>query len=440
MNVLFGTDGIRGKVGYSIFTESELLRLGRAIAYWIRHTFKNHKILFIQDTRESGVWIKSLLSASLISAGITIYDGGILPTPASGMLLPLIECEIAIVITASHNPYTDNGIKIITRDGKLSETDEKLITHYYLNSSVMTSSFYGAYVFSYELQERYRDEVLSLFKPFFLTGTKIVLDQAHGATSGIATKIFSTLGAHVISINSEPNGKNINESCGAVHPENLRKTVLDHKADLGCAFDGDGDRLVCINRWGEIKNGDDFLALLSTHPRYQSQQEVVSTIMSNEGLSEYLTCRQKLLKRVAVGDKYVFAAMQTNNILLGAEPSGHIILRDINRYGDAIIASLTILEELIRSHNWDFNTFNKFPQRLLNFSYKNKSSIDEQALDELIGAARERIGNGRIIVRWSGTEPLLRIMAEAPSFAVLEEVIGTLNAAVPQLLYQKESV
>ena len=249
--------------------------------------------------------------------------------------------------------------------------------------------------------------------PGMLTGLTIVLDVAHGATYQVAPEIFSRLGAQVIAINHEPDGYNINKACGALHLTSLQESVTRFQADIGFAFDGDGDRVIAVNRHGIVKNGDDILALLLEHPDYESVPEIVGTIMTNQGLVPFLKEKNKQLIRTSVGDKYIAEQLTKKQLLLGGEPSGHIILQNMINTGDGILVALKLLETLQHTENWDLETFTPFPQVMLNIPVAHKRDLNELPYRTIIDAAEQQLPEGRILVRYSGTELLLRVMVES---------------------------
>lgn len=318
------------------------------------------------------------------------------------------------MITASHNLYQDNGIKIVdAHTGKITREDEKIITDlYYQNTIEINYDTLGTECISNNAQDTYIHTLLNRFPKGFLQGKIIVLDSAHGAASMIAPQLFTNAGAHVISMCAQPNGKNINHKCGSTHPEVIQQAVWQHHADYGFAFDGDGDRILAVNNQGIIKDGDDLVALLSMHPDYAAQKLIVGTIMSNYGLENYLIQNDKTLIRANVGDKWVYQELEKNNALLGGEQSGHIIMRDYLASGDGLYTALKICQTLELTQNWAMDTFQKYPQVLINVPILIKKDLSEKPLASLIEKYTDQIIAGRLIVRYSGTENVLRIMVE----------------------------
>lgn len=421
-NNLFGTDGIRNKVGNAPFTVTELPRLGTAIAHWAAQKYAVPNLqnlplcLIASDTRSSCSFVKTSLISSMLLAPITLIDLGILPTPALVALLQNNNSyHFGIMISASHNPHHDNGIKLIdAKTGKLTELDEKTITSlFYNHAHTNTYTQFGSLRSYAGAAEQYKNHVIAKFTPNFLYGLTIVLDCAHGATYNVAPDIFKALGATIITINNTPDGTNINNSCGALHPEQLINNVHSYNADMGFAFDGDGDRVTIVNKHGEIKDGDDTIALLATHPRYSNEKTIVGTIMSNEGLATHLQSHNKILIRTPVGDKHISAYLAQHNLLLGGEQSGHIIMRDYLNSGDGIFSALSIIEAALHTNNNELHTFAKYPQVLINIPITQKKELTSQPYATIIADYAKKLSNGRLEVRYSGTENLLRVMVES---------------------------
>jgi phosphoglucosamine mutase len=438
MHNLFGTDGIRKSIGTTPLTDAGIAQLSKALAQWVITNFgESAHILIAHDTRQSASWIKAALKVALLRFGINTHDTNVLATPAAYALIKAHpELSAAFIISASHNPYQDNGIKIVDRrTHKLTTLDEQHISQLYLQPLPLPSSYdtLGIDHYNPDLIYEYQNYVLRFFSPYFLSGIKVVLDCANGATIATAPSIFRTLGAQVITINNHADGKNINADCGAVHPEHLAQEVLAHSAHIGFAFDGDGDRVIAVNRNGVIKNGDDILALLSEHPLYQHQKTIVGTIMSNYGLQRYLEQKNITLIRTSVGDKHVAEYLLPHGLLLGGEQSGHIILNDYLSTGDGVFTALRILETLIVTNNWDFHTFNKYPQITLSVPITQKKDLNEPILCTIIETFQLQINGGRLLVRYSGTENVLRVMVEDEDLCNAQRVCGELAG-----LLQKE--
>ena len=413
---LFGTDGIRNRVGSHPFTQEALPHLGRALACWAEETFGSEvRILLARDTRYSGPWITAGLMQGLLSYPVTIYDAGVFPTPGVFHLMQEdTHCHLGIIITASHNPSSDNGIKLVSSlSGKLTRADEDRICKLMMQPNIQKDfSKLGKLIPFQDAKTLYRKKITNQFSSLSLTDKTIVLDCAHGATTISAPQIFKDLGATVISINSDPDGYNINHNSGSTKPEGLAKAVIAHNAFMGFAFDGDGDRVIAVNSSGQIKDGDDLLALLLTNKEYSLEKGIVSTVMANQGLESYLTKIGKKLIRSNVGDKFVLQAMEKEELLLGGEPSGHIILKNLLGTGDGILVALKVLETVLATSNHSLESFTKFPQVVINVPIKRKKDLAQHPLADYIAACKEKLSAGRLLVRYSGTEPLLRIMAE----------------------------
>jgi len=422
---IFGTDGIRGCVGTGMFTQEQLIILGKAIGKWAQQRYGKHpRMLMVHDTRISCSFVKATLKSGLLQYPLHLMDALVLPTPATAHIMQHLQTfDCALIISASHNPYADNGIKLIDAfSGKLTPTDELSISQHINQNFNASDTHYGTDEVFLGAEELYCSLVQKLFPANYLAGKKIVLDTAHGATYRVAPTIFTTLGASVITINNTPTGININEACGAVHTGALQKAVLALGADAGFAFDGDGDRVIAVNKDGVIKNGDDLLAILLHHPRYAKTTTVVGTVMTNEGFASLLKAQNKELIRTQVGDKYIAEQLVSRSLLLGGEASGHIILSDIISSGDGILVALSVLEAMLISDNWSMDTFSAYPQIILNVPITVRKNLKEEPYASLITSAEKSLKNGRILVRYSGTEPVLRIMVETDNYAKAQEL------------------
>lgn len=435
---LFGTDGIRARVGAHPFTQEALPLLGTALARWALEKYgSDARFLLAQDTRYSGPWIKAGLMCGLLRYPITIYDAGILPTPGVFALLKEDSaCTGGIIISASHNPAEDNGIKLVdARSGKLSQFDEKRILE--LMAMADTESSFAALGKEVPFPQAklvYRKILARSWNESFLAGKTIVLDCANGASSVIAPQLFRELGATVIAIHHDPDGFNINKHCGATSPESLKNAVVAHEAFIGFAFDGDADRVVAVNKKGEVKDGDDLLALLHSHPDYGQERAVVSTVMANYGLTVHFTSQEKKLLRSQVGDKHVLEMLDSENLLLGGEPSGHIILRNSMRTGDGMFVALKVLETILLTGNELLESFTKFPQVVINVPVVHKKELTIPPLSTFIAAHKEQFSTGRILIRYSGTEPLARVLVEGRDLEQVQQVARTVATELTSLL------
>ena len=438
-SINFGTDGIRGNSKKFPFTKKALISLGQSIAQWgiSRYKKENLKKIIGHDTRISCKRIKKNLEIGLLNFSIKIYDAKILPTPAVCKLANYYnDFDFGIIISASHNPYKDNGIKLIdAKTGKLKPEDEQFITKKFqdnLNNVKLPSK--GNITKHTEFKVKYIKIIKRLFKNNFLKNKKIILDCANGATYKIAPQIFKALGANVITINNKPSGKNINQNCGALHPEKLQLEVIKHKADAGFAFDGDGDRVIAVNNKGIIIDGDQIIALLTTNPSIKRCTTIVGIVMTNLGLDIFLKKTSTNLIRTKVGDKYVALKLQENNLILGGESSGHIIITNYLTSGDGIFTALKTIETAILTNNLEMISFKKFPQTLINVPIFQKKDLTTQPFAEIIKKHEKLLKDGRIIVRYSGTENVLRIMVEGEKEKKIKEIANSLSQGLQKAL------
>lgn len=435
---LFGTDGIRGRVGIVPFTHAHLIQLGTAIGTWIINTYGDDaQVVIAQDTRESASFMHATLQSSMLLFPLHIHDAHIITTPMLCALLkndPTIDC--GIMISASHNPYYDNGIKIIGKNGhKLSTSQELVITDLYnQNNKSEAYTQFGTRSNLTNAVYKYIEYLSQFFPSQFLSGTNIALDCAHGATHAIAPAVFSHFGANVILHNAQPNGRNINNQCGSTYPSYIQEAAMNSRAHIGFAFDGDGDRVIVINHKGEICTGDDIIAHLMHNDCYKNTSTVVGTIMTNYGLEEYLTKQNCSLIRTNVGDREVGHALTIHNLIIGGETSGHIILRDYLDTGDGIFTALRIAQTALTINNWDIRHFNAYPQYILNLPVLHKPLLHEEPYQTLITKYQKSFTDGRIIIRNSGTESIVRIMVEASTeqlaHTVAQEIAYEVNSIV----------
>lgn len=435
---IFGTDGIRGRVGEGLIRPDRVLALGWATGAVMRH-HGMRTVLIGKDTRISGYLFESALEAGLIAAGIDVQLTGPMPTPAVAYLTRTFSADMGIVISASHNPYYDNGIKFFSSQGaKLDDGLAAEIEAAFLQSAyeMVPSDALGKAWRIDDAPGRYIEFCKSTYRaPRSLQGFKIVLDCANGATYHIAPKVFRELGAEVIEIGTAPNGLNINAGCGATDTRALRAKVLETRADLGIAFDGDGDRVVFVDDQGVERDGDDLLYILATGAE-TPQVGVVGTVMSNEGLVQALARQGIAFERTPVGDRHVMAKLKETGWRYGAEPSGHVLCMDRLDTGDGIIAALQVLVVLVRkgiSLRQALSGLRKYPSVLRNVPLKrasDKALLETPAWREVLQQAQARLQDGRILVRPSGTEPLIRILVEGPSEAQVSEVAEQLASWV----------
>lgn len=421
----FGTDGIRGKVGESPITPDFMMKLGwaagRALSQRSNNSPGQPRILIGKDTRISGYMFESALEAGLINAGIDVGLLGPMPTPAIAYLTRTFQACAGIVISASHNPYYDNGIKFFNGDGTKLSDDIELAIEAELDTPMVTTE--GKLGKAHRISDapgRYIEFCKGTLPwGFSLRGLTIVLDCANGATYHIAPAVFEELGARVITIGAEPDGLNINRGCGSTHPEILRETVIEHHADLGIAFDGDGDRVVFVDHRGEVVDGDEILYIIASHRRGTEKQckGVVGTLMSNFGFELALKDLGIPFIRAKVGDRYVIEAMKQNDWRLGGENSGHIVCSDVTTTGDGIIAALQVLVAVVeqeRTLHEIKNGMTKLPQIMINVPrFKNIDLDASETIQAAIKKAEQALdGRGRVLLRPSGTEPVIRVMAE----------------------------
>lgn len=442
MKRFFGTDGIRGIANQDLTCELAL-RVGRAAAAVLNA--KKAKILVGKDPRISSDMLESALTAGLLSVGATALACGIIPTPAVSFLTQQEGADAGIMISASHNPIEHNGIKIFGKNGmKLSDDQEKAIESCIRSKKESTPRPTGTNVGRMFEVKNARQQYLNHLKssfPFSLSGLHIVLDCAYGATSVIAPELFQSLGAKVTSTCAIPDGTKINLNCGTTHLDFIRKATLDAGGDVGIAFDGDGDRVILINQKGNIINGDGILAALAFHWKKTGKLRgpVVTTIMANFGLEEALQRENISVVRTPVGDRYVFEEMLRLNANLGGEQSGHVILLDHGATGDGCLTALQIFSVLAETRmtlNDLESLIRNLPQILVNVPVKDKTRFQRDTeIKKVIQGEEIRLkGRGRIVVRLSGTEPLVRVMAEGPDPKELKEAAGRVVKTIKKRL------
>lgn len=438
----FGTDGIRGAVGTHPVTPDFMLKLGWAIGKVLGKE-KGSKILIGKDTRISGYMIESALEAGLSAAGVDILLLGPMPTPAIAHLTRTLKAQAGIVISASHNPFSDNGIKFFSAEGtKLSDDIEHAIEAELEKELVCCDSLMlGKASRIDDAPGRYIEYCKNTFPAELnLNGIKMVVDCANGATYHIAPKVFTELGAKLISIGNHPDGMNINAGFGSTQPENLQKEVLAHKSDLGIAFDGDGDRLILVDHEGELVDGDQLLYIMamSKYAKGALKGGVVGTLMTNLGLEHAFKEHEIPFSRAGVGDRYVMEQLLEKNWRLGGESSGHLICLDQTTTGDGIIAALQVLAAVVeqgKSLKDLASGMKKYPMLLINVRVTEKPDLDNQpeiqaALNE---AEAELADSGRVLLRPSGTEPLIRVMVEGQDQRLVESVAQKLAGVVKKV-------
>lgn len=434
----FGTDGIRGVVGKTPITAEFVLKLGQAAGH-VLATTQDKPIFIGKDTRLSGDMLESALTTGLVSAGVNVGILGVLPTPAIAYLTQKLQACAGIVISASHNPYTDNGIKFFNDSGqKLSDTLELEVEKHIASTFPSVLAIGKSYLVN-EARDLYQQYCCDSVGGARLDNMKIVLDCAQGATYQVAPLIFTALGADVVVIGAQPTGININEACGSTSPQLLQETVLREKADVGIAFDGDGDRVIMVDNRGEIVNGDQLLYVLATHgEKSQWRSGVVGTLMSNLAFEEALLAQNILFARANVGDRYVQAMLREKGWHLGGEPSGHIICND-SFMGDGIIAALQILKVLVTKNKSLYelhHTLSLYPQVLINVHLATKpKDLSHPTITQAVKEAEKSLGrHGRVLLRTSGTESVARVMVEGENKTQVQALANFLASEVKNVL------
>ncbi|NDE89782.1 MAG: phosphoglucosamine mutase [Alphaproteobacteria bacterium] len=438
----FGTDGIRGKVNQEPMTAPTLLKLAMAAAMQFRRGNHRHHVVIGKDTRLSGYMIEPALTSGFVSMGMDVTLLGPLPTPAVAMLTRSLRADMGVMISASHNPFDDNGIKLFGPDGnKLSdETEmqiEKLMQDDMQQHLVEPKSF-GRAMRLDDAKGRYIEFVKSSFpKGLRLDGLKIVIDCAEGAAYKVAPAVLWELGAEVIAIGTKPDGVNINKQCGATAPQAMMESVILHGADLGIALDGDADRLILADEKGARIDGDQIMALIAQSWKQSGLlrgDAIVATVMSNLGLERFLNAQNIKLHRASVGDRYVVEQMAKTGCNLGGEQSGHIVMSDFNTTGDGLVAALQVLAMLVQNKKKASDALRLFmpvPQKLTNVRVTTTTILEQSPVKNAIAEAEKRLGSqGRLLVRKSGTEPLIRVMAEGDDEALINSIVSDLCAFI----------
>ena len=436
----FGTDGVRGLANAFPMTPDIALKLGAAAGRHFRKDQKQHRVVIGKDTRRSSYMFENALTAGFTSTGMDVYLLGPVPTPAVGVLTRSMRADVGVMISASHNSYLDNGIKFFGPEGfKLSDKVELEIEKL-LDDEIeyAASENIGMAKRIDDALGRYMEFAKSAFpRKKLLNGLKVVVDCANGAAYKAAPIVLWELGAEVISIGVNPDGYNINKDCGSTHPQNAAKAVLEHNADVGICLDGDADRLILIDNKGNIADGDQLMGLIASQWSSKgnlANNTLVATVMSNMGLERYLNTLDIKLLRTNVGDRYVVEAMRKFGYNLGGEQSGHIVMTDYATTGDGLMAALQFLNALVESKCTSselIKVFEPMPQLLRNVRLNNSESLDNLKVKESIKAGEDAFGDiGRILIRKSGTEPLLRVMGECEDPKLLKAVIGNIVETV----------
>lgn len=439
----FGTDGIRGLVGTSPIVPEFALKLGWAVGKVLAAS-GNASVVIGKDTRLSGYMLESALQSGLCAAGVSVRLLGPMPTPAIAHLTRAFHASAGIVISASHNPYYDNGIKFFGANGKKLSDEIELQIEEWLDKefTIDDSDALGKTLRQEDARGRYIEFCKASF-PYHLDlkGVKIVVDCANGATYQVAPAVFRELGANVITVACEPNGKNINADCGSTHPQNLQAAVLINKADLGIAFDGDGDRIIMVDHTGSVVDGDEIIVMIAR----ARQQEginvggVVGTVMSNMGMEVAIKNMGLEFVRAKVGDRYVMSALAKRGWMLGGEASGHIVCLDKTSTGDAIIAALQVLAAVVQSQQSLYELRQgmvKFPQQLINVKIAQKSDpMQHEVVVTAVKEAEAMLGErGRVLLRASGTEPVIRVMVEGENQQQITRICQSLADQVQKAL------
>ena len=441
----FGTDGIRGRANSFPMTAEIALRVGLAAGKLFRSGGdRRHLVVIGKDTRLSGYMIEPALVAGFTSVGMDVRLFGPLPTPAVAMMTRSMRADLGVMISASHNSFSDNGIKLFGPDGyKLSDQREAEIEAFMeegLQEGLAEPRDLGRVVRIDDAQARYVEIVKAAFpRHLSLNGLRVVIDCANGAAYKVAPTALYELGAEVVEIGVSPNGFNINEECGSTHPKGMAKAVKDYRADIGIALDGDADRLVIADERGEIIDGDQIMAVIAKSWNATGKLKgggVVATVMSNLGLERFLTANGMTLERTKVGDRYVMERMREGGFNLGGEQSGHIIMSDVSTTGDGLISALQVLAELAQSSKPMSELARQFepaPQVLKNVRFTRGKPLETNSVQAAIAEAEARLsGTGRVVVRASGTEPLIRIMAEGDDERMVKDVVKAIAIAVEE--------
>jgi len=453
MKKLFGTDGMRGEAGKFPLDAATVEIVGASLANHLKEKLARAPLIIIgRDTRESGPWLERAFARGVTAARADLKSGGVITTPGVAYLARVLSADAGVVISASHNPYQDNGLKIFAAQGsKLDEATERLIEKDIFSQTenqratvaAGSDSSRGNSVEAQALQSRYLDFLADeIGRGLSLAGIKLVIDGANGAASALAPTLLTRLGAEVVAINNAPDGRNINLNCGSLHTERLQSEVLKQHADLGVAFDGDADRALFVDAQGQLVNGDGTLWVLANYLNARgelNQQTVIATVMSNVGLELALKAHGISLFRTDVGDKYVLEELLRSGATLGGEQSGHIILPKLSLAGDGLITTLCVLRVIAdeqKSLQQLTEGFQVFPQILVNVKVAQKLAFAEvPAITEASQEIENELGSrGRLLLRYSGTEPLARVMIEGESQPQIEKFARRLAAVIEQTL------
>ena len=438
----FGTDGVRGRANSNPMTAEMALKLGSAAGrYFRRDGGGAHRVIIGKDTRLSGYMFETAMTAGFTSTGMNVFLLGPVPTPAVGMMTTSMRADVGVMISASHNPAEDNGIKFFGPDGfKLSDEAETEIEHLLMTGvEPAQARNIGRAKRIDDARFRYNERIKStLPRGMTLSGLKVVIDCANGAAYKTAPEVLWELGAEVIPVGTTPDGHNINDNCGSTSPQTAAETVIAHGADVGICLDGDADRVMILDEHGQVADGDQLMALMAKRMSDKgllTGGALVATVMSNLGLERYLDAQGLRLERTAVGDRYVVERMRSGGFNLGGEQSGHIVMTDYATTGDGLLAGLQFLAAMIETGQKASElskTFETVPQLLKNVRYATgQTPLENDAVKRAIADAETKLnGNGRLLIRKSGTEPLIRVMAESVSETTLNAAVDSVVAAV----------
>ncbi len=439
---LFGTDGMRGAANREPMTAETALKVAMAAGLQFRNGHQGSRVLIGKDTRLSGYMLEAALTAGFVSMGMDVILVGPMPTPAVGMLTRSMRCDLGVMLSASHNPFEDNGIKLFGPDGfKLTDAMERAIeTQMAANMTPKLASpaDLGKARRLHDVHGRYNEFVKRSFpKGLTLSGLRIVVDCANGAAYDVAPELLWELGAEVIPLGVSPDGFNINSNCGSTVPETMCRTVKEYRADLGIALDGDADRVLIADETGTLIDGDQLMGVIADEWAQRGRLKgggVVATVMSNLGLERHLNNKGLCLERTQVGDRYVVECMRKKGYNLGGEQSGHIILSDFTTTGDGLISALQVLAVVVRSGRQASEVcqvFEPIPQLLRNVRFqKGKPLSEKSVIDAIAEGEKELSGTGRLLIRKSGTEPLIRVMAEGEDAALVGAVVDRICGVI----------
>lgn len=439
---LFGTDGIRGQTNSHPMTADIALKVGMAAGHMFTNGKRRHRVVIGKDTRLSGYVIESALVSGFTSVGMDVVQLGPIPTPAVAMLVRSLRADLGVMISASHNPYQDNGIKLFGPDGyKLSdEVEEEIEGHVFGNMDELLAEpdrigqarrIDGVYDRYIEFAKRTLDRTISL------NGLKVVVDCANGAAYRVAPAALWELGAEVVALGINPDGRNINRECGSTAPETICRKVRESNASVGIALDGDADRVVIADENGRLVDGDQILAVIAASWRDAQRLRgggIVATVMSNLGLERYIEGLGLTLARTRVGDRYVVEEMRRSGYNVGGEQSGHVVLSDYTTTGDGLLTALQVLSVVVQQGKPVSEVCRRFepvPQLLKSIHYSGANPLDSDAVKDTVEASRLRLGNsGRLVIRPSGTEPVIRVMAEGDDQSLVNLVVNEISASI----------